>query len=137
MVEGGDDLEIIRDSTVIVITAGAKQEYGQTRLDLAASNIALCRELIPRLLEVAPAAILLLVTHPVDVLTYATLRFSGLPRARVIGSGTVLGSSRLRFRLAQRCRVAIQSVHAFVIGEHGDSELPLWSTASIGTVPLL
>lgn len=137
VVEGGDDLELVRDAAVIVVTAGAKSEYGQTRLDLAASNVALCRELVPRLVEVAPAAILLFVTNPVDILTYAALKISGLPRERVIGSGTVLDSSRLRFLLAQHCRVAIQSVHAFVVGEHGDSELPLWSTASIGTVPLL
>lgn len=136
-VTGSDDIEVCRDADVVVITAGAKQKPGQTRLDLAGTNVAMCRTLVPQLLDVAPDAILLLVTNPVDVLTYAALRFSGLPSSRVFGTGTVLDSSRLRVLIAQHAGVAVQSVHAYIAGEHGDSEIPLWSSASIGAVPLL
>jgi L-lactate dehydrogenase len=87
-------------------------------------------------LSVAPSALLLLVTNPVDVMTYITLKVSGLPSERVLGSGTVLDSSRFRFLIAQRCNVAVQNVHAYIVGEHGDSEIPLWSSASIANVPL-
>ena len=136
-VMGSDDIEVCRDADVVVVTAGAKQKPGQTRMELAEANVALSRDLVPRLLEVAPDAILLLVTNPVDVVTYAALKFSGLPPRRVFGSGTVLDSSRLRLLVAEHCGVAVQNVHAYIAGEHGDSEIPLWSSASIGSVPLL
>ena len=136
-VVGSDDVEVCRGADLVVITAGAKQKPGQTRLELAEANVALCKALVPRLLEVAPDAILLLVTNPVDVITYAALRYSDLPPRRVFGSGTVLDSSRLRLLIADHCGVAVQSVHAYIAGEHGDSEIPLWSSASIGSVPLL
>jgi L-lactate dehydrogenase len=136
-VVGSDDIEVCRGADLVVITAGAKQKPGQTRLELAEANVALSRALVPGLLEVAPDAILLLVTNPVDVVTYAALRYSGLPPRRVFGSGTVLDSSRLRLLVAEHCGVAVQSVHAYVAGEHGDSEIPLWSSAAIGSVPLL
>lgn len=136
-VMGSDDIEVCRDADVVVITAGAKQKPGQTRLDLAGANVAMCRTLVPQLLDVAPDAILLLITNPVDVLTYAALKFSGLPSGRVFGTGTVLDSSRLRGLIAQRAGVAVRSVHAYIAGEHGDSEIPLWSSATIGAVPLL
>jgi L-lactate dehydrogenase len=134
---GSDDIEVCRGADVVVVTAGAKQKPGQTRLELAEANVALSRKLVPQLLEVAPDAVLLLVTNPVDVVTYAALRYSGLPPRRVFGSGTVLDSSRLRLLVAQHCGVAVQNVHAYVAGEHGDSEIPLWSSASIGAIPLL
>jgi L-lactate dehydrogenase len=135
-VEGSDDVEVCRDAAVVVITAGAKQKVGQSRMDLAAANVSLCRALVPKLLAVAPEAILLLVTNPVDVITHVTLKLSGLPAGRVFGSGTVLDSSRFRSLIAQRLRVAVQSVHAYVAGEHGDSEIPLWSSATVANVPL-
>jgi L-lactate dehydrogenase len=135
-VEGSDELAICGDADVIVITAGAKQKEGQTRMDLAAANANICRKILPELLRVAPKAIFLLVTNPVDVITYVTLKLTGLPPARVLGSGTVLDSSRFRFLIAQRCNVAVQNVHGYIIGEHGDSEIPLWSTASIANIPL-
>jgi L-lactate dehydrogenase len=132
-VDGSDDLNVLEHSDVIVVTAGAKQKPGQTRMDLAATNATICRTLIPDLLRVAPQAMLLMVTNPVDVLTYVALKLSGLESRRVLGSGTVLDSSRFRFLIAQRCAVA---VHAYIAGEHGDSEIPLWSSASIGNVPV-
>jgi L-lactate dehydrogenase len=136
-VVGSDDIEVCRGADLVVITAGAKQKPGQTRLELAGANVNLSRRLVPQLLEVAPDAILLLVTNPVDVITYAALKFSGLPPRRVFGSGTVLDSSRLRLLVADHCEVAVHNVHAYIAGEHGDSEIPLWSSASIGSVPLL
>jgi L-lactate dehydrogenase len=136
-VVGSDDIEVCRDADLVAITAGAKQKPGQTRMELAEANVALSKALVPRLLEVAPDAILLLVTNPVDVVTYAALRYSDLPPRRVFGSGTVLDSSRLRLLVADHCGVAVQSVHAYIAGEHGDSEIPLWGSAAIGSVPLL
>jgi L-lactate dehydrogenase len=135
-VAGSDDMEICRDADVIVITAGAKQKPGQTRMDLAAANTEICRKIVPRLVELSPGAILLLVTNPVDVITYVAMKLSGLPAARVFGSGTVLDSSRFRFLIAQRLKVAVQNVHAYVAGEHGDSEIPLWNSATVANVPL-
>jgi L-lactate dehydrogenase len=135
-VDGSDDLNVLEHSDVIVVTAGAKQKPGQTRIDLAATNAGICRTLIPQLLRVSPHATLLMVTNPVDVLTYVALKLSGLESRRVLGSGTVLDSSRFRFLIAQRCAVAVQNVHAYIAGEHGDSEIPLWASASIGNVPV-
>ena len=134
--EGSDDVGICADADVIVITAGAKQKPGQTRMDLAGANAEICKKLVPDLLRVAPNAIFLLVTNPVDVITYVTLKLTGLPPQRVLGSGTVLDSSRFRFLIAQRCNVAVQNVHAYIVGEHGDSEIPLWSSATIANIPL-
>ncbi len=136
IVEGSNDLEICRNADVIVVTAGAKQKSSQTRMDLAAANVAICRPLIPKLVEFAPNAILLMVTNPVDVITYVAQKLSGLPPQRVLGSGTVLDSSRFRYLIAQRCNVAVQNVHAWIAGEHGDSEVPLWSSATIANIPL-
>lgn len=136
-VEGSDDVEITRGSDVVVITAGAKQKPGETRMDLAASTVNLMKKVIPPLVERSPNAIFLLVTNPVDVTTYAALKISGLPRSQVFGSGTVLDSSRLRFLVAEHCGVAVRNVHAYICGEHGDSEIPMWSSAAIGGVPLL
>jgi L-lactate dehydrogenase len=133
---GSDDIAVTEDSDIVVITAGAKQKPGQTRLDLAAVNVEMCRSLVPKLVTLSPGAILLLVTNPVDVLTYAAVQASGLPSRRVFGSGTVLDSSRLRTLLAQHCDVAVHSVSAFVIGEHGDSQVPAWSQAEVGSVPV-
>ena len=134
--EGSDDPGVCADADVVVVTAGAKQKKGQTRMDLAAANAEICRKMIPQLLRLCPQAIFLLVTNPVDVITYLTLKISGLPPRRVLGSGTVLDSSRFRFLIARRLKVAVQNVHAYVAGEHGDSEVPLWSSASVANVPL-
>ena len=133
---GGNDIEVVRNSDVIVIAAGAKQEPGQTRLDLAATNIKILKSLMPDLVRLSPDAIFLLVTNPCDVLAYAAVQISGLPANRVFSSGTVLDSSRLRWQLAERVGVSTSSVHAMIVGEHGDSEFPLWSEAKIGPVKL-
>jgi L-lactate dehydrogenase len=135
-VTGSADPAVCAGADIIVLTAGAKQKPGQSRLDLAAANAQMCGTMVPRLLEVAPDAMLVLVTNPVDVLTYVALKVSGLPPHRVFGSGTVLDTSRLRFALGRRCGVAVPNVHANIVGEHGDSEIALWSTATIANIPL-
>jgi len=130
-VVGGSDLEVLRDADVVVLTAGASQRPGQSRLDLVRSNVELCRQLVPEVVRLAPRAILLVVTNPVDVLTHVCRELSGWPAARVFGTGTTLDTSRFRYGLAGRCGVAVANVHAFIVGEHGDSEVPLWSSATI------
>jgi L-lactate dehydrogenase len=135
-VEASDDIQICKGANVIVITAGAKQKPGQSRMELAGANAAICKSLVPAAIKAAPDAILLLVTNPVDVITYISLKLSGLPRQRCFGSGTVLDSSRFRHLIARRCNVAVPNVHAYIAGEHGDSEIPLWSSASIANIPL-
>jgi L-lactate dehydrogenase len=134
---GGDDLAVAEDSHMVVITAGAKQEPGQSRLELAGTNVGILERLLPQLLERAPDAVYVLVTNPVDVLTVAAQHITGLPANRIFGSGTVLDTSRLRWLLARRAGVTTSNVHADIVGEHGDTEFPLWSTARIGSVPLL
>jgi L-lactate dehydrogenase len=135
-VDGSDDIEVLRGSDVVVITAGAKQKPGQTRLDLAAVNAGIFAKLLPEVVRVAPDAILLMVTNPVDVMTEVAIQLTGQPWDRVFGSGTVLDSSRFRYLVARHCQVAVQNVHAYIAGEHGDSEIPLWSSATIGSIPL-
>jgi len=137
VVRGSDDLDVMTGANMVVITAGAKQHPGQSRLELAAINVEILRNLMPRLVERAPDAVFMLVTNPCDVLAVAAQRISGLPPSRVFASGTVLDSSRLRWLLAQRAGVSPTSVHAMIVGEHGDSEFPLWSQASIGPVPIM
>jgi len=133
---GSNDISVCADSDVVVITAGAKQQPGQSRLELAEATIGLMDKVIPPLIEVSPNAIYILVTNPVDVVTYAALKASGMSPAQMFGSGTVLDSSRLRHQIARECGVAVGNVHAYIAGEHGDSEVALWSSASIGGVPL-
>src|SRR5207253_3259322 len=121
---------------VAVITAGAKQKPGQSRLDLAAANVAMFRELVPAIVAAAPESLLLVISNPVDVLTYVVTRMHPRGEQRVFGSGTVLDSSRLVTLIAERLGVSVQNVHAQIVGEHGDSELPLWSSAHVANVPL-
>jgi L-lactate dehydrogenase len=123
-------------STVVVITAGAAQKPGESRLELVRRNTEIFRSIVPQVAAAAPGSILLVVANPVDVLTYAALKFSGFPPGRVIGSGTVLDTGRLRALIGQQLAVDPRSVHAYVIGEHGDSEVVVWSRASVAGMPL-
>jgi L-lactate dehydrogenase len=136
-ITGGSDISVVEGSHVVVITAGAKQNPGQTRIELAGTNANILKTMLPQLLEVAPNAIYVIVTNPCDVLTVLAQESTGLPPERIFASGTVLDTSRLRWKLAQRAGVSPSSVHAHIVGEHGDTEFPLWSAASIGTVPVL
>jgi L-lactate dehydrogenase len=123
-------------AAVTVLAAGASQKPGETRLDLVQKNTAIWRAIIPEVVKHNPSGILLIATNPVDVLTYAAWRLSGLPARRVIGSGTVLDTSRFRYLLSQHFGVDAHSVHAYIIGEHGDSEVPVWSLANIAGMRL-
>ncbi len=124
------------NSDVVIIAAGVNQEPGQSRLDLIGENYRVFQQIVPPVVGYSPQAVILVVTNPVDVLTLATLRISGLPENQVIGSGTVLDTSRLRYEIAEQCNVDARSVHAYIVGEHGDSELAVWSRATIGGTSL-
>ena len=130
------DYKDISDASVIVVTAGAGQKPGETRLDLVKKNVGIFKSIIPQIAEVNKDAIMLIVANPVDVLTYAALKFSGYPENRVFGSGTVLDTARLKFLLGEHLKVDSRSVHAFIIGEHGDSEVAAWSSANVSGIPL-
>lgn len=123
-------------ATVTIIAAGAGQKPGETRLDLVRRNAAILRRIVPEIAAHNLNGILLVATNPVDVLTYATLQLSGFPARRVIGSGTILDTSRFRYMLSQHFGVDPRSVHAFIIGEHGDSEVAVWSLANIAGMRL-
>lgn len=133
---GTDDVQALQDADVIVVTAGPKQEPGQTRLAMAHDMAELMKKIMPKLVEVAPEAIYIMVTNPVDIATYISKQITGLPTNQIFGSGTVLDTSRLRYLVSQETGVAVQNIHAYIAGEHGDSEVPLWSCAEIGNVPI-
>lgn len=120
------------DADVVVITAGAAQKPGETRLDLVDKNLRIFKSMVDQVMASGFDGVFLIATNPVDILTYATWKFSGLPANRVIGSGTSLDSARFRQELAQTLDVDARSVHAYIMGEHGDTEFPVWSHANIG-----
>jgi len=120
---------------IVILTAGLGQKPGETRRDLLQKNIKVFESIVPQVVRYAPDAILLVVTNPVDVLTHETLRISGLPPERVIGSGTVLDTSRLKYLLGRHTGVDPRNIHAFILGEHGDSEFAAWSVTRIGGMP--
>ncbi|MCL6611031.1 MAG: L-lactate dehydrogenase [Peptococcaceae bacterium] len=122
------------DSDIIIFSAGANQKPGETRLDLIRKNLGVLRDVLPLIIGPEGNSILLMVSNPVDVLTYAALKITGLPPSRVLGSGTALDSSRFRFLISDQLRVEARNVHAYVVGEHGDSEVPLWSLANIAGI---
>lgn len=126
------DYPDLKDSDLIVITAGKKQRPDQSRSDLVKDNIEVFRAIIPQITKYAKEAVLLVVTNPVDVLSYATYKISGKPWQEVIGSGTTLDSARFRFLLSKHCQVDARNIHSYILGEHGDSEFPVWSRALIG-----
>jgi L-lactate dehydrogenase len=123
-------------SEVVILAAGVGQKPGETRLQLLERNAEVFRQVIGAVMRQAPGAILLVATNPVDVMTHAATRLSGLPPARVIGSGTILDTARFRSLLGRHLGIAPQSVHAFVLGEHGDSEVLGWSAARAGSIPI-
>lgn len=124
------------NAALIIFTAGVNQQPGQTRLDLLRTNAEIVRDAVPKLVKYAPDTILLIVSNPVDVLTYVAWKVSGLPRSRVIGSGTLLDTARLRYALGNRLHLDPSNIHADVIGEHGETELPVWSHANVSGVNL-
>ncbi|MFO8016489.1 MAG: L-lactate dehydrogenase [Candidatus Woesearchaeota archaeon] len=128
----GDSYELCKGADVVVITAGVAQKKGETRLQLVGRNAKIFKEMIPAITEHNKDCVILIVTNPVDIMTALTLRYSGFPKERVFGTGTTLDSARLRYYLGEEFKVNPQSVHAYMMGEHGDTEFPVWSKASIG-----
>jgi L-lactate dehydrogenase len=130
------DYSDCQGAKIVVLSAGVTSLSGETRLDLLERNSAIFKEIIPQIARYNPEGILLVITNPVDVLTYLTVKLSHRPPGRVIGSGTVLDSARFRYLLSEHCGVDPRNVHAYIIGEHGDSEVPVWSLANISGVRL-
>lgn len=131
-----DRYEDLADSDAIIVTVGAPSKQGQSRLDLLEQNAEIIRSTMQELDSVAPNAVVIVVSNPVDVLTRIAIETSKRSQNLIFGSGTVLDTARLRYQLGQRLNVSKQDVHVYVIGEHGDSELPIWSSAFIGTISL-
>lgn len=126
----------VADAALIVITAGAKQTPGQSRLDLVQRNVTICTRIMAEITSRTSDAIIIMVTNPVDILTYVAQELSGWPHGRILGSGTVLDSARFRYLLSDNCKVDPRNVHAYIIGEHGDSEVGVWSMTHIAGVPI-
>ncbi len=130
------DYSDISDASVIIVTAGAGQKPGETRLDLVKKNVGIFKSIIPQITQYNKDGILLIVANPVDILTSVAKKLSGFPSNRVFGSGTVLDTARLKYLLGQHLDVDSRTIHAFIIGEHGDSEIAAWSSANVSGVPL-
>ena len=128
--------EDISDAAVVIVTAGAGQKPGETRLDLVKKNVAIFKSIIPQIAKYNQSGILLVVANPVDILTYVAKQLSGFPANRVFCSGTVLDTAMLKYLLGEHLDVDSRSIHAFIIGEHGDSEIAAWSSANVSGVPL-
>mgnify|MGYP001009671325 FL=1 len=128
--------EDIADAAIVIVTAGAGQKPGETRLDLVKKNVEIFKSIIPEIAKQDFHGVLLIVANPVDILTYVAAKLSKLPQGRVFGSGTVLDSARLKYLLGEHLDVDNRSVHAFIIGEHGDSEMAAWSSANVSGIPL-
>ena len=130
---GYDD---ILDASIVIVTAGANQKPDETRLDLVHKNVGIFKSIIPEIAKRNYQGILLIVSNPVDILTYVACKLSNMPEDRVIGSGTVLDSARFKYKLGEHLDVDSKNVHAFIIGEHGDSEIAVWSSANVSGVPV-
>ena len=130
------DYNDLSDAAIVIITAGANQKPGQTRTDLVKTNVKIFHSIVENIVKYNRDGILLVVTNPVDILTHVTWKVSGFPSSRVIGSGTVLDTARLKYLIGQRLGVDARNVHSFIIGEHGDSELAVWSSANISGIDL-
>jgi len=123
-------------SDIVIITAGANQKPGETRIDLVHKNTAILKSIISKITRYNSECILLVVTNPVDILTYVTYKMSGFPKNKVIGSGTVLDTARFRYQLADHVGIDPRNVHAYIIGEHGDTEVATWSLTNIAGIPM-
>ncbi len=130
------DYSATKDSDIVVITAGAPQKVGETRIDLVNKNVEIFKGIIPEVAKYSPNAILLVVANPVDILSYVAYKLSGFPKERVIGSGTVLDTSRLQYEISQRLEVDPRNIEAYIMGEHGDTEFSAWSLARINGIDL-
>ena len=130
------DYDDVKDAGIVIVTAGANQQPGETRLDLVNKNVGIFKKIIPEIANRGFEGILLIVANPVDILTKVAIKLSGFPENRVIGSGTVLDTARLKYRLSEHLGVDSKSIHAFIVGEHGDSEIAVFSSANVSGIPL-
>lgn len=133
---GRGDYDDVKDAGIVIVTAGANQQPGETRLDLVNKNVGIFKKIIPEIANRGFEGILLIVANPVDILTKVAIKLSGFPENRVIGSGTVLDTARLKYRLSEHLGVDSKSIHAFIVGEHGDSEIAVFSSANVSGIPL-
>ncbi|NCN24104.1 MAG: L-lactate dehydrogenase [Candidatus Pacebacteria bacterium CG10_big_fil_rev_8_21_14_0_10_42_12] len=131
-IKATDSYADLENSDVVVITAGAAQKPGETRLDLTKKNLSIIESIIPNVVKYAPNSIILIVSNPVDILTYRAYQIAGWPKGRIFGSGTTLDTSRFRFHLSEFLKVSPRSIHAYILGEHGDSSFPVISSAMVG-----
>ncbi len=129
--------EDAKGSDIVVLASGVARKPGQTRLDLAQTNVDITKKIIPEITRYAPDAVYLIVSNPVDILTYTFCKYSGLPESQIIGSGTLLDTARLRTCIAEYYSINQQNVHAYVLGEHGDSSFVPWSIANVSNIPIL
>ncbi|XP_033102556.1 L-lactate dehydrogenase-like isoform X2 [Anneissia japonica] len=136
-ISGSTDYSVTAGSKLCIITAGARQKEGESRLNLVQRNADIFKCIVPQLVKYSPGTCILVVSNPVDILTYVTWKLSGLPSNRVFGSGTNLDTGRLRFLLGEKLNIYPTSCHGWIIGEHGDSSVPVWSSANVAGVPLL
>ena len=130
------DYDDLTDAAIIIVTAGANQKPGETRLDLVQKNVGIFRSIIPEIAKRDYQGILLIVSNPVDILTYAAIKLSGMPEHRASGPGTVLDAARFKDQLGEHLSIDPRSIHAFIIGEHGDSEIAAWSSANVSGIPI-
>ncbi|MBV4419889.1 L-lactate dehydrogenase [Clostridium tyrobutyricum] len=130
------DYKDTEESNIVIITAGSGQKPGESRLDLINRNYSIFKSIVPEVVKYSPKSILLVVSNPVDILTYITYKLSGFPPERIIGSGTVLDTSRLRYMISENFNIDARNIHSYIIGEHGDSEIATWSSTSIAGIPL-
>ncbi len=135
-ITASDDYSACAEAQIIFVTAGAKQQEGETRLELITKNRKIFQEIIPALAKVAPQSILVIVTNPVDILTYEAIKLSGFPKNRIFGTGTMLDTARLRFHIGEKLCLNPQSIQAYVLGEHGDTSFPVFSSANVAGKPL-
>lgn len=126
----------IKNSRIVIVTCGAAQKIGETRISLIKKNSSIMKEIIPQIFKQNPNVVVIMVSNPVDILTYLAIKTFPSKKNQIIGSGTILDSARFRFLLGRHLDVDPKSVHAYIVGEHGDSEVPLWSTATIGNAPI-
>ncbi len=132
----GSDYKLLKSADIIVVTAGAHQELNETRLDLVSKNSKIYKEIIPKIAKHNKKAIMIIVTNPVDVMTYLAIKYSKYPKQKVIGTGTSLDTARLNYYLSEKLKVNPLDIHAYILGEHGDSSFPAWSTATIDGIKI-
>ncbi|MBD3195917.1 MAG: L-lactate dehydrogenase [Candidatus Lokiarchaeota archaeon] len=136
VISAGDSFELVKNSKIVILSAGLAQKPGETRLELLQKNVSIFKNIIPQIIRYNKDCILLVVTNPLDILTYVTYKLSGFDRCKVFGTGTVLDTSRLRYLIGEKFKISPKDVTAYILGEHGDSQFVWWSHANIAGIPI-